>query len=521
MLQISKVTGYLFLGILFFTIVSSGHDMWDGVVTSYGFEANNISGSSATMLAHGWYLQHFLHLALFELADNLQVTFFQISSFVSFVFIALMAREVVFLSKKIFYLEDFFANISFCLFIIFPVWQIFFSSIHLIFIFCILLGFVGIRFIHTDYLLLKKCAGYLFVILSFQVSSMLVFLPILSYAYESNKRNLNQLSLPSIVTWFIFLLSVVVYSVKTIIFPPVNEISGAYNQLMNPLSSLESFKLFVGGLLSYSTFLALLLPAFFLFLTNMLLSKSYLREFYKKISANWHTFFLLIILLGASVFSYVMVGKYGKLTFEHVMLWEMRHSILLAPMAAIFTAWLFQMVSVDYPQSLRGNVLIILTLLISLTFLLFGVASKLNRHEFETQLIGSLESLEISPGTVYFALDSASANPLPIMRSYELNYLFYRTYKNIDYDVRFAVKGSKVLEHQGHTQQERDRLHLTQSLSKDMWLMEIYNPSNTKCKSIISMEIKDFSGNLNVIKNSLGLGNGRVNLTLDSTKCFQ
>ena len=284
MLQISKVTGYLFLVTLFFIIVSSGHDMWDGVVTSYGFEVNNISGSSATMLAHGWYLQHFLHLVLFDLADNLQVTFFQISSFVSFVLIALMAREVLFLSKKIFYLEDFFANISFCLFIIFPVWQIFFSSIHLIFIFCILLGFVGIRFIHTEHFLLKKCAGYLFVILSFQVSSMLVFLPILSYAYESNKRNLNQLSLPSIVTWFIFLLSVAVYSVKTIIFPPVNEISGAYNQLMNPLSSLESFKLVVGGLLSYSTFFVLFLPAFFLFLTNMFLSKSYLRELYKKIS---------------------------------------------------------------------------------------------------------------------------------------------------------------------------------------------------------------------------------------------
>ena len=43
MLQISKVTGYLFLVTLFFIIVSSGHDMWDGVVTSYGFEVNNIS----------------------------------------------------------------------------------------------------------------------------------------------------------------------------------------------------------------------------------------------------------------------------------------------------------------------------------------------------------------------------------------------------------------------------------------------------------------------------------------------
>ena len=57
----TKITGYLFLVILFFIIGYSGHDMWDGVVTSYGFEANDISGSRASMLAHGWYLQHFLH----------------------------------------------------------------------------------------------------------------------------------------------------------------------------------------------------------------------------------------------------------------------------------------------------------------------------------------------------------------------------------------------------------------------------------------------------------------------------
>ena len=434
MLQISKVTGYLFLVIIFFTIVSSGHDMWDGVITSYGFEANDISGSSVTMLAHGWYLQHFLHLVLFDLADNLQVTFFQISSFVSFVLIALMAREVLFLSKKIFFLEDFFAKIAFCLFIIFPVWQIFFSSIHIIFIFCILLGVVGTRYIHTEHLLLKQCIGYLFILLSFQLSSMLVFIPILSYVYESNKRYINQISLPSKLTWFIFSLSVVVFALRQIIFPQVNEISGAYNQLINPFSSPESFKLVLGGILSYSTFLILLLPLSFLFLSNMLLIKSYLKEFYKKIYANRSTLFLLVILLVASVFSYVMVGKYSKLSAEYVMQWEMRHSILLAPVVPIFIAWLFQMVSLDYPRSSRDNVFIILTMLLSLAFLLIGVASKLNRHEFEAQFVSSLKSQEITPGTVYLVLDSTSVNTTPLMRAYELNYLFYRVYKNINYN---------------------------------------------------------------------------------------
>ena len=432
-----------------------------------------------------------------------------------------MAREVLFLSKKIFYLEDFFANISFCLFIIFPVWQIFFSSIHIIFIFCILLGVVGTRYIHTEHLLLKQCIGYLFILLSFQLSSMLVFIPILSYVYGSNKRYINQISLPSKLTWFIFSLSVVVFALRQIIFPQVNEISGAYNQLINPFSSPESFKLVLGGILSYSTFLILLLPLSFLFLSNMLLIKSYLKEFYKKIYANRSTLFLLVILLVASVFSYVMVGKYSMLSAEYVMQWEMRHSILLAPVVPIFIAWLFQMVSLDYPRSSRDNVFIILTMLLSLAFLLIGVASKLNRHEFEAQFISSLKSQEITPGTVYLVLDSTSVNTTPLMRAYELNYLFYRAYKNINYNVSFVSKDSKALEQKGYAEEERDQLTLAQSRSKDMWLIEIYDPSNTKCKSIVSMEIKDFSGNLNVIKNSLGLGNGKLTFALDSTQCFE
>ena len=209
------------------------------------------------------------------------------------------------------------------------------------------------------------------------------------------------------------------------------------------------------------------------------------------------------------------------LSAEYVMQWEMRHSILLAPVVPIFIAWLFQMVSLDYPRSSRDNVFIILTMLLSLAFLLIGVASKLNRHEFEAQFISSLKSQEITPGTVYLVLDSTSVNTTPLMRAYELNYLFYRAYKNINYNVSFVSKDSKALEQKGYAEEERDQLTLAQSRSKDMWLIEIYDPSNTKCKSIVSMEIKDFSGNLNVIKNSLGLGNGKLTFALDSTQCFE
>tara|TARA_B110000208_G_C11687007_1_gene400898 strand:- start:440 stop:1072 length:633 start_codon:yes stop_codon:yes gene_type:complete len=209
------------------------------------------------------------------------------------------------------------------------------------------------------------------------------------------------------------------------------------------------------------------------------------------------------------------------LTVEYVAQWGMRHSILLAPVVAIFIAWLFQMVMVESTRSFKDHLFITLTILLSITFLFIGIASKINRHEFETQLIDALKQQNINPGIVYLALDSPSANPLPIMRSYELNYLFYRAYGNIKHDVYFVLEDNKALEDKDFTKEERNLLTLAQKNSQAMWNKDIYDPSNTKCKSIISMEIKDFSGTLDIIKNTLGLNSGRLNLALDSTKCFK
>jgi hypothetical protein len=176
---------------------------------------------------------------------------------------------------------------------------------------------------------------------------------------------------------------------------------------------------------------------------------------------------------------------------------------------------------VDSTRSFKDHLFITLTILLSTTFLFIGIASKLNRHEFETKLIDALKVQNINPGIVYLALDSPLENPIPIMRSYELNYLFYRAFGNIKHDVYFVLESTKALEDHGPTKEERDRLTLAQKSSQAMWNMEIYDPSSTKCKSVISMEIKDFAGTLNAIKNTLGLNSGRLNLALDSTKCFK
>ncbi|MDC0080030.1 hypothetical protein OAJ62_03550 [Pseudomonadota bacterium] len=515
----TKIFGFSILAILFFIIGSSNHDMWDGAITSYGFEISDISGSKQALIDHGWYLQYFLHLILFKLSDSLHLTFFQLSTFVSLILTMFMSREVLLLSKNIFLLEDYFAKLSFCLFILFPVWQIFFSSIHIIFILCILLGFVGSRYIHTEEHIILRSIGLVFIILSFQLSSMLVFIPVLSYAYQLNKKNINISFFPSIMPFSLFALSCSFYVVTKVIFPPIGEINQTYNQLINPFASKENFFLVFNSFKSYSSFLILLLPSLFLLAINISTSNSYLKFFCKRIQDNFTVFFSLIALLIASVFSYAMVGKASMLTIEYVMQWGMRHSILLAPVVAIFMAWFFQMILMSSPKSFKDRFSISLTILLSITFLFIGTASKLNRHNFEAQFVDALKAQNINPGNVYLVLDSASEYPIPTMRSYELNYLFYRTYGNIKYDVYFVREGNKALKNKGFMKEEIDRLALAQSYSKAVWLKELYDPSNTKCKSIILMEVKDFAGLSNVVNNTLGFNNGKINLALDSTKC--
>ena len=46
----TKIVGLSVLAILFFVIGSANHDMWDGAITSFGFEINDISGSKLALL---------------------------------------------------------------------------------------------------------------------------------------------------------------------------------------------------------------------------------------------------------------------------------------------------------------------------------------------------------------------------------------------------------------------------------------------------------------------------------------
>ena len=132
-------------------------------------------------------------------------SFFKLATFISFVSTVLLAREIFIFTNRVIRFEYFYSICALYFFIVFPVWQIFFSSIHIIFSICIFLCFFGTRLACTGSSILTKSFGYLAIILSLQLSSMLVLAPCLSYVYHlAGKNGAASFKLPNINTLFIY-----------------------------------------------------------------------------------------------------------------------------------------------------------------------------------------------------------------------------------------------------------------------------------------------------------------------------
>ena len=522
-LNSAEYLGYCLIAIIFFIISQSSMDMWDGVVFSYASETVNYEGSRISLLLFGWYLQYFLYKGLFWLEHSTEISFFKLATLIAFLSTAFLGREVFLFSKKVLRLEYYYSVYALYFFAVFPIWQIFFSSIHSIFIICIFFCFLGVRLVFTSQSIFIKSFGFMIIALSFQLNSLLVLGPCLGYAYQVAGDNLKtNFWLPNKKTISIFLLAVAIYLVLKVIFPSSATSSDGYNSIINPLSSTENFLIILAGIKSFASFFAILFaPILVFFLINLFLIKNYLSDFIAHIKKNYLIFLATSILLVASIFSYIMVGKASVLSFDTVAGWGMRHSILLATIFPIFLAIIFRSVSLADQQSKLGHVFLSLTLCISLSFLTVGIASKINRMQFQDDLIMLLKKEEVKPGIVYFMFSDLSELPDPQMREYERNYTFYKAneYK-IDSLIFFVSDKSTQIQDKNLTNDEVAMIN-DRAENINYHLVQLYQPSleTPPCKSLIAIKISNFKGISNIIRNSMGIGSGAIELELQSTRC--
>ncbi len=522
-LNLAEYLGYCLIAIIFFVISQSSMDMWDGVVFSYASETGNHEGAQISLLSFGWYLQYFLYKGLFWLEHFTGISFFKLATFIAFLSTAFLGREILLFSNKVLRLEYYYSVYALYFFAAFPIWQIFFSSIHLIFIICIFFCFLGVRLVFTSQSIFIRSFGFMIIGLSFQLNSLMVLGPCLGYAYQVAGGNLKtNFWLPNKKTTSIFLLAVAIYLVLKVVFPSSATSSDGYNSIINPFSSTENFLIILAAIKSFASFFTILLaPALVFFLTNLFLTKNYRNDFIVHIKKNYLIFLIISILLASSIFSYIMVGKASVLSFDTVADWGMRHSIVLGAIFPMFLAFIFRSVSLADQQSKLSHVFLNLVLFISLSFLTVGIASKINRVQFQDDLIMLLKKEEVKPGIVYFMFSDLSELPDPQMREYERNYTFYKAYEHkIDSLIFFVSDNSTQIKDKNLTSAELAMIN-DRAENINYHLVQLYQPSleTPLCKSLIAIKISNFKGISNIIRNSMGIGSGAIELELQSTRC--
>jgi hypothetical protein len=521
--KLSEYLGYGLLAAIFFIISQSSMDMWDGVIASYGSEVGNIEGLRASLLPYGWHLQYFLYTLMFWLTSFGTITFFKLATFLSFLSTALLAREIFIFTNRVLRFDHFYSICALYFFAVFPVWQIFFSSIHIMFSICIFFCFIGVRLANTGQSILTKSIGFFGIILSLQLSSMMVLAPCLSYIYHlAGKNSAASFKLPNLHTLFIFFLCVLAYLLLKVIFPSEAQQNYDYNTIINPLSSRANLLIIIGSVKSFATiFIILLFPASVFLMLNIFIRKNYLTELFIFLKRNSIQLFIMSILIVSSIFSYVMVGKAPILSFESVAYWGMRHALILATVFPIFLVWIFRTLSLGNEHSRLHHAFLCLTFLLSLAFLVLGIASKVNRMQFQEQLIMGLQE-NLKPGIIYFKFTDLSELPNPQMRIYERKYILYKANENIiDSPVFFVSNESEQIQDEHITKNDLDLINGPEQKKLDHRFGIVRSLDTPLCKSIIDVKISNFTGISSIIKNSMGLGTGVVELRVKSAKCLQ
>jgi hypothetical protein len=488
------------------------HDMWDGSIIEYASQIKDLSGIKVWFFESGWFLQYFFHKSMIDIAENFGISYNNINTlFVAF-FMYLILRETFKFGFTQIKLTSNAAIYASVLTATFSGWSFLFSSVMTYHLACLAIGMLSVRLIHEKrliYILL----GFVLLIPSFTLSSLLVFLPIYSYVYDVafkfNSFKLLSYRL-SLKTTLIFFIGLSYFAFIGNLFPSFG-LYDDYNQLVLTSLSYKNIYLMIIGLVHYFTFLiptALVVTLIFLLSYNA--GKFFKTQDSSSIlfSDNLHKNLTFLILLGilffAAIFPYVAVGKSTSLW--NVTDWNGRQSLLsivpLSLISALFLQTLYENASskASMHAILIGGLFI---LFVNLSLLISSNIHKLNRHSFEFQLEDIIKSVknELQPGILHIVGDGI---PGPEMRSYESNFLIFRaTGKSAWWSkVGGEVNYSLLCELDKNVNYEKTY---------------IYNFDKNDINNLTTLEIKasNFRGPINMIKNVFGY-NSKSNIEVIS-----
>lgn len=477
-------------------------DIWDGTIIDYNLSLNNYEALQQWFFSSGWELQYYLLIFQDKIAEIINFPTRHVILGSSILTLIGLSIEIYLLAKNKFGIKREISLLSSLLFLCLPTWNVLSSSVMNIHLICLYLSLIGVR-IFLDNGRLRQLFGIFLILMSYQLNSLLFFIPILVLVIERIKGNNTEINKFLSKRFFmVSLLSITYFIIIRSVNPNYGLYIG-YNQISFPTSP-GSIEVYLRNILNFSSylvipFISLFSIVFLKFLFNS--SKVVLSKLIPK-NVIW-----LLLLFFAAIFPYIAVGKTTNIL--ELTDWSQRQSFVLAIPLVLLTGSLislFSKVGEDSRSYLKRGAIFAITLLLPISLQVESFAIKLNRQHFESDLITQLRVDPRIPVPGTFQIYGTGI-PKPDFRSYESNFLLYETYTRASW--WSVISAEKDLE-----------------FGLPLWMKSkyadsyVYEYSKQSCENYAEIRASGYSIPVrSLLKRYLGIDNGDIRIVNLRTTC--
>lgn len=411
----------------------SPRNMWDGAGISFAFETQDFRGIEERFLAQSsWKYQTYFLRVQNLVVQRLDYSYSFVDLLLQYVAFSILLLALYTVSRKYFAFSQLVSLLTTALLAVFPVWSVLLSTVMTYHLVMLALGVVSILLIHKA-IIWQNILGFLSLPIAFGLNSLILFLPVLSYTLDllSAKR----LRWPTVKTCICLMISVIFY-VQSNVLGPLIRTETDINRPLSPFSR-NSYELY---LKSGEAFAKFLLPLLLVSMVGLCFAVFNRRsrvglqhDFLKSSLTSFISLRILVSssLVFASSLPYIFVGKHPAVFDVE---WGSRHGWVFSFAVALLAASLITAIFTDKRgQSISFLALIVIFLVLST--LQFG--AKLERQFFENDLKPILAKISDANAKGLVTIYGAGI-PVPHLRDFESNYLWYETTGQSDSFVRVS-----------------------------------------------------------------------------------
>ena len=420
---------FVFLSITLINLALVEQDMWDGVIFAYGHEIGDLRGWERNMDESGWESAGPLIFLSVFIGELLGGTYFLGYKIIAGLALIFLTYEVFRFLAGVLKLQHPWPALGSALAISSGVWTASAGSAMIWHVVALPLVFVSVRWIYTPRSPIVNALGFIVLIPSFSLNSVLAFAPALAAVYEWSKQSEGyQRYFTSTKVWKLYAVGTlgVFYALYQSFFNPKFGRYGDYNSLEASLSGTQTI-LIAQAIVWFALFSAPVIGIIFMFLT---LERSDNQPGQKGLLLLIKDRAVLssLILLAASAAPYIAVGKAP--VFYELWDWQGRNGFLFAVALAALAASALATISTSAGSLLRraARISIGATALFSLLIQTAGFQWKIDRNEFDESLTRALASVMpvVPEGYVVIETVGGPIPSHPVGYQYDLQYLMFK-----------------------------------------------------------------------------------------------